>query len=51
VYRTRDRATVHVHITVVDLYAQPFGHRSDELVPTAIPDLLVVPLTGREPTW
>jgi hypothetical protein len=50
VHHTRDRATRHVHITVVDQYAQPFHYRSDELVPTAVPDPLIVPLTGKEPT-
>ena len=48
VHHTRDRAT-HLHrITLVDQYAQPYSYRSDELVPTAIPDPLIVPLTGKE---
>jgi len=50
VHHTRDRATRHVHITVVDQYAQPFHYRSDELVPTAVPDPLIVSLTGKEAT-
>ncbi len=37
-------------ITLVDQYAQPFSYRSDELVPTAIPDPLIVSLTGKKPT-
>jgi hypothetical protein len=50
VHHTRDRAT-HLHrITVVDQFAQPFSYRSDEIVPTAIPDPLIVSLTGKKAT-
>ncbi len=48
VHRTRDRATLLVHITVVDQYAQSFRYRSEELIPTAVPDPLIVPVTGKE---
>jgi hypothetical protein len=35
VHRTRDRANLP---DLVDQYAQAFSYRSDELVPTAVPD-------------
>ena len=48
VHHTRDRKGPHHWITLVDQYAQPYSYRSDELVPTAIPDPLTVSLTGKE---
>ena len=48
VHHTRDRKGPHHWITLVDQYAQPYSYRSDELVPTAIPDPLTVSLTGKQ---
>jgi len=50
VHHTRDRAIHLGHITLVDQYAHARAYRSDEVIPTAIPDPLIVPLTGKEPT-
>ena len=38
VHRTRDRTTLTDRVTLVDQYAQAYSYRSNELVPTAIPD-------------
>ena len=48
VHHTRDRKGPHHWITLVDQYAQPYSYRSDELVPTAIPDPLTISLTGKK---
>ena len=37
-------------VTVVDQYAHAYTYRSDELVPTAVPDTLTVHLTRQETT-
>ena len=42
VRRTRDRKTRLDRITLVDQYAQAFSYRSNELVPTAVHDPLIV---------
>ena len=48
VHRTHDRKYGPDWITLVDQYARPFRYRSNELVPTAIPDALVITLAPKE---
>ena len=50
VHHTRDRKGPHHWITLVDQYAQPYSYRSHELLPTAIPDPLIVSLPGTKAT-
>jgi hypothetical protein len=50
VHRTRDRKSRHRWVTLVDQYAQPYSYRSDDLVPTAIPDPMIIHLNRKEPT-
>lgn len=49
-HRTRDRKYGPDRVTLVDQYAGPFRYRCNELIRTAIPDPLIVPLTGKEST-
>jgi hypothetical protein len=49
VHRTHDPKYGPDWITLVDQYARPFRYRSNELVPTAIPDALVITLAPKEP--
>jgi hypothetical protein len=50
VHRTRDRATLPDRITLVNQYTQAVSYRSNELVPTAIPDpfTVFITCTGKE---
>src|ERR1700710_2572267 len=50
VHHTPNRATHLDRITLIDQYAQAFTYAAGDLVPTAIPDPLIVHLTGKEPT-
>ena len=50
VHRTRDRSNGPDWITLIDQYAHPYTYRSNEPVPTAIPDPLIVSLAGKEPS-
>ena len=50
VHRTRDRSNGPDWITLIDQYAHPYTYRSNEPVPTAIPDPFVGSRAGKEPS-
>jgi hypothetical protein len=48
VHRTPDRNNLPDRVTLVDQYARAFSYRTDEVVPTAVPDPLVIHRAGKE---